>query len=273
MTPSRSKIVHQFNKHARSYDEHAYIQKSMVQMVIREIKCHTRHMSSALEIGCGTGDLTASLVREFPGIHLTAVDLAEEMIDIARQVVPHSSVDFIIADAEDLCSEDRYDAIVSSATIQWFHSPQLTMARLKRSLRTQGIMVHTTFGPQTFASFYKILDRVADERGSKPVNSRLKMRSIDQWRDLFGSIELEEIAARSEVVEVTYANCRTWLQSLRGTGSAISSGAVVGPSYIREAMRRFDDAHSTEAGIVIRYEVLTLVMRNGKRRVKENIHE
>mgnify|MGYP000069128072 CR=1 FL=1 len=58
----------------------------------------------ALDIACGTGDFTVELLKRFPGMEVTGVDLTPEMIDIARAKTGDldSSVNFAVGDAQDL---------------------------------------------------------------------------------------------------------------------------------------------------------------------------
>lgn len=51
---------------------------------------------TCLEIGCGTGKNTAWLVRK--SIHVTAVDLSEEMLERARKKVGSNKVEYVQAD-------------------------------------------------------------------------------------------------------------------------------------------------------------------------------
>ena len=70
----------------------------------------------ALDIACGTGDFTVELLKRFPGMEVTGVDLTPEMIDIARAKTGDldSSVNFAVGDAQDLgfIADETFDLIV-----------------------------------------------------------------------------------------------------------------------------------------------------------------
>ena len=88
-----------------------------------------REPLSILELGCGTGYLTALLRERFPEAAIEAVDFAPAMIARARERVPDAR--FVVADIEELELEpESYDLIVSSATVQWLTEPEQTFARL-----------------------------------------------------------------------------------------------------------------------------------------------
>lgn len=69
------------------------------QEVLAELVAHAR-ASSALDLACGTGRITEVLVRELPRGEVLAVDVAESMLDRARERVPAAR--FVRSDVRDL---------------------------------------------------------------------------------------------------------------------------------------------------------------------------
>ena len=66
-----------------------------------------------LELGCGPGNVTKLLKIRFPEAHITAIDLAPNMIAIARQQLP--DVDFRLMDVRDILSlSEKFDAVMCS---------------------------------------------------------------------------------------------------------------------------------------------------------------
>ncbi len=70
---------------------------------------------SILDIGCGTGQLTAGIAERAK--HVTGIDLSPEMIANARQNYP--SLDFQIQDASNFHFEKKFDALFSNAALHW----------------------------------------------------------------------------------------------------------------------------------------------------------
>ena len=68
-----------------------------------------------LDIGCGTGEATLFLAREFPSARIRGVDISEEMIHIAQAKVgldPEGRIAFKVADASKLpWPEDSFDLV------------------------------------------------------------------------------------------------------------------------------------------------------------------
>lgn len=82
--------------------------------------------SRVLELGCGTGDLLAS-VKPSRGV---GVDFSEEMISIARRFYPH--LEFIVDDCEDLKLNEKFDYVIMSDLVGGLYDIQKTFDELKK---------------------------------------------------------------------------------------------------------------------------------------------
>src|SRR4051812_26221574 len=71
-----------------------------------------------VDLGCGPGQLTASLAERWPDARITGLDASPEMIERAHE---HATdrVNFLVADLVDWQPEVPPDVIVSNATLQW----------------------------------------------------------------------------------------------------------------------------------------------------------
>lgn len=74
----------------------------------RVVKFNVPKGSSVLELGCGVGDLLAEL-EPARGV---GVDFSDEMIQLARS--RHPDLEFMVADAGELVSKDKFDYIILS---------------------------------------------------------------------------------------------------------------------------------------------------------------
>jgi len=90
-----------------------------------------------LDIGCGTGHLTAKIAES--GAHIVGVDRQLTMITAARQAYP--DLRFEVADARKLPFEETFDAVFSNAALHWIHEPQLVIRNIWKVLRPQGRFV------------------------------------------------------------------------------------------------------------------------------------
>ena len=96
---------------------------------------------AVLDVGCGTGEITARLAGLYPEATLTGVDLIERHLELAR--VRSSGlggrVRFRKADAFALpFAEDRFDLVVCRHMLQAVPRPREAMAEMVRVLRPGG---------------------------------------------------------------------------------------------------------------------------------------
>ena len=68
-----------------------------------------------VDLGCGPGNLTASLVERWPGATLEAIDSSPEMVDAARA----AGIDARVADVHEWTPAPDTDVVVTNAVLQW----------------------------------------------------------------------------------------------------------------------------------------------------------
>lgn len=90
-----------------------------------------------LDVGCGTGDLTARIAKE--GAKVTGVDLNESMILQAQKKYPH--INFSVEDAENLPFKNEFDAIFSNAAMHWMHNQEAVLKAFYHALKSGGRIV------------------------------------------------------------------------------------------------------------------------------------
>jgi len=88
-----------------------------------------------LEIGCGTGQLTRSLVAR--GQSVIAVEPGQNLISLARQVAP--AVDFVNRRFEDAELPDPFVGAFCASAFHWL-DPDVSWRKVARSLRPGGVL-------------------------------------------------------------------------------------------------------------------------------------
>jgi len=207
-----------------------------------------------LELGCGTGALTAWLSHHFPEAEITAVDLAPEMAALAAQRCPAAQITVADAEAYVELHPGPYDLICSSAAVQWFAQPRTTLQKCQSLLRQDGLLAVATFGPDTFHEL-----RAAFAAVEPGVDRILQPPSAAQWRDLFPEADLQE----SWVVQ-NFPSVRAFLASVQQAGAnaapASPSRHLRRPVYhamLREYASRFP---APDGGITATYHLISLVV-------------
>ncbi|MBW4095720.1 MAG: trans-aconitate 2-methyltransferase [Acidobacteria bacterium] len=73
-----------------------------------------------VDLGCGPGNLTATLARRWPEAEVVGVDSSAEMIQAARSMVDApSNLSFALGSIDSWQPESGTDVVVSNAALQW----------------------------------------------------------------------------------------------------------------------------------------------------------
>jgi trans-aconitate 2-methyltransferase len=88
-----------------------------------------------VDLGCGTGTLTALLADRWPDAEVEGIDSSPEMIAAAR---PSDRLAFRVGDVESWTQPADADVIVSNATLQWVPTHRALLTRWARELPAGG---------------------------------------------------------------------------------------------------------------------------------------
>ena len=99
---------------------------------------------SVLDVGCGPGTITVDLAaRVFPG-RVTAVEVTDAALDLARaeaRARDVSNIDFVVADVHDLDQpDDRFDVVHAHQVLQHVADPVQALREMRRVCVPDGIV-------------------------------------------------------------------------------------------------------------------------------------
>lgn len=92
-------------------------------------RIHVTAPATVADLGCGPGDLTATLTERWPTAHVTGLDSSPEMIARAQRLV-HDRLTFVRADVTTWAPPEPPDVIVANALFQWIPSHRDILTRL-----------------------------------------------------------------------------------------------------------------------------------------------
>ncbi|MFI6266370.1 trans-aconitate 2-methyltransferase [Micromonospora sp. NPDC051006] len=87
---------------------------------------------TVVDLGCGPGQLTATLATRWPGSRVLGLDSSPEMIEKAREL--GAPVEFAVGDVRDWRSGPDTDVVMSNAVLQWIPGHQELLGRWAREL-------------------------------------------------------------------------------------------------------------------------------------------
>jgi trans-aconitate 2-methyltransferase len=115
---------------------------------------------TALDAGCGSGRVTAELLRRLPDGRLTAVDGSEAMIAKAKERLGDAT-SYLVADLAELEVGEPVDLIFSTATFHWIPDHDRLFEHLHAALRPGGRLVAQCGGEGNVAEHARVIASVA----------------------------------------------------------------------------------------------------------------
>jgi len=209
-------VVSSFNHAAHSYDTTADIQAIVAEALLARIGYLSPR--SILDIGCGTGLLTALALKRWPDAAITAVDAAPAMLDVARAKLP--SVRFLQGDAAHLPLTEKFDLVLSSMVLHWLKPDVL--AHWKEFVAAQGGL-HVAFPVDgSLREWADHCKRHGTEDGLWPFPAR----------KAFAAVEVVSHA-------ISYGSAHDFLLAMKQTGAATGDAAkpVMAAGTLRRLLR------------------------------------
>jgi malonyl-CoA O-methyltransferase len=149
-----------FSRAAPGYDAAAALQREVEARLLESLEFYpVKHGDKqppqrVLDLGSGPGRAAAAMRRRWPKAQVLALDLALPMLRQARgrdgwQPL-RRGVDRVCADARALpLAETSLDVLFSNLCLQWVEDLPAVFAGFRRALRPGGLLLVSTFGPDT----------------------------------------------------------------------------------------------------------------------------
>jgi len=191
---------------------------------------------SVVDLGCGTGALTAALAERWPGAAVTGVDASREMLAAAAEHVAPGRVRFVAGDVRDWAPAGPVDVVVSNAVLHWVPGHDLLLGRWASWLAPGGalaVQVPGNFRAPTHAALAALCR-----------SSRWAPALADVAPDESAVLEpagyLDVLTAAGLTADVWET---TYLHVLSGTDPVL---AWVRSTTLRPVLARLDEAQTAE---------------------------
>lgn len=159
------RVRRNFSCHAAEYDRFALVQKRVVGELVRLLRGEGEPDGLVLEVGTGTGLLTAELLRSCIGVRPVVSDLAHGMtMQAAARLHGIPAVD---ADARALPVRDgSFDLVLSSSVYQWVEDLTGAFREASRVLAPGGRFAFALFAERTLEELREAHRQAAAEVGA-----------------------------------------------------------------------------------------------------------
>jgi SAM-dependent methyltransferase len=181
-----------------------------------------------LDVGCGTGALTQTILSVAEPSAVTGVDPSEGFIAYARAETPDARARFLIGDARALpIDSDVFDAAVSGLALNFVPDPARAVAEMARATRPAGtvaVYVWDYAGKMQFMRYFwdaaVALDPQARDLDEGP---RFPVCHPEALERLFAAANLRDVVIRAIDIPTFFRDFDDyWSPFLGGQGSAPS---------------------------------------------------
>jgi malonyl-CoA O-methyltransferase len=204
-----------FNKAAANYDAVAELQNEIGDRLIERLDYVRLQPARILDLGAGTGFFSSALLKRYRKADVVALDIAENMLQQVRSRGGwFRKPRCVCADGESLpFADDSFNLIFSNLMLQWCIDLEATLVELRRVLAPGGLLMFTTFGPDTLMELRASWEAVD---GFTHVNSFVDMHDVG---DSLMNTRWAEPVMDSERITVTYRELSTLMQDLKQIGA------------------------------------------------------
>ena len=213
-----------FERAATSYDAAAVLQREVADRMLERLDYMKLEPARVLDAGAGTGYGTRLLADRYPKANLIALDMAQAMLHTARGTRPWwkralpmlggSGTAYLCADVDRIpLAASSVNAIWSSLTLQWCNEPEKTFRELYRVLAPGGLLMFSTFGPDTLK---ELRQAFAGIDGYTHVNRFVDMHDLG---DMLSYAGFAAPVMDMEYITLTYADVKSLLRELKDIGA------------------------------------------------------
>lgn len=245
-----------FGRAADGYDEAAVLQHEIGQRMLERLDYVKLQPRRILDIGCGTGLATAGLLTRYPKAEVVALDFALPMLAHARRRGrwlrrPRC----LCADLDQLpLTPQSVDLVFSNAALQWSVDPAAAIAEMHRVLRPGGLLMFSSFGPDTLQ---ELRSAWAEVDGYAHVHSFVDMHD---YGDMLLAAGMADPVMDAERIVLTYGDTRSLMRDLKAIGAANATIArtrtLTGRERLQSLAQAYERFRDRDGRLPATYEVV-----------------
>jgi len=252
-----------FEQAAATYDAAAVLQNEVCRRMLARLDYIKIEPTTILDAGSGTGNAVAGLLARYSRARVIALDLALAMARRTGSRRPWwrglfewsgPRLTAVCGDIEQLPLASACAGMVwSNLAIQWSNEPQRAFAEMHRVLAPGGLLLFSSFGPDTLKEL-----RAAFQSVDRHTHVH-RFTDMHDVGDMLVACGFADPVMDMEVVTLTYADVRELMRDLKAIGAHnVTRGrpaALAGKSLLAKVAQNYEPARR-EGRLPATFEVI-----------------
>lgn len=208
-----------FEKAASTYDAAAVLQREIGNRLLERLDYIHFQPQRILDVGAGTGICSYQLAEQYKESEVFILDFATAMLQQARQKRSwrqrwSSRYQYLTGDAASLpLADNSVDMIFSNLALQWCEDLTQVFAEFRRVLKPDGMLLFSTFGPDTLKELNACWQQVDTYRH---VNNFIDLHEVG---DALMKSGFSDPVMDMEMITVTYPDVMEIMRDLKQIGA------------------------------------------------------
>lgn len=210
-----------FNRAASDYDAAAVLQREVCVRMLERLAYIKLQPACILDAGSGTGWGTRQLAERYPAAQIASLDIAIGMLQAARSRSGWWRKLFNSARQMQVCGDiealplahGSVEMVWSNLAVQWCNDLPRAFAELHRILKADGLLMFSTFGPDTLKELRQAFSGVDSH------NHLNRFADMHDIGDMLVHAGFAEPVMDMEYLTLTYDDVRDALYDLKRIGA------------------------------------------------------
>lgn len=253
----RKTIQRRFGRAASDYAGRARLQTEVAGRLLERLDGLKFSPEVVIDLGCGPGLQARALSERYRDARVLALDLALPMLREARRQTGWRGRKFqrVAADAHALpLAESSVDLIYSNLMLQWCDDLPAVLNGLRRALRPGGLLLVSTFGPDTLTELREAWAAVDDGRHVS------RFTDVQTVGDCLVRAGFQEPVLDTDWFTTLYKQPRDVLDELRAIGANNAlhrpGEGLTGPGRLRRMLGAYEHQRKADGHVPATWEVV-----------------
>lgn len=252
-------VATRFSSAAATYGQHAVVQTEAAR-ILADLVAKLTPSARILEIGCGTGILTAKLVRLLPDAVIHAIDVAPAMVAKAQERLAGAGrVFWVVGDIGSMRGERPYDMVVSNSSLHWVVPLSAVVKSAAQLLAPGGHFAFSIMIKGTLGELRAVRERIAPHK-IPPWHLPTAEEVLDSLRES----GLELLYEKRSSSRIEFPSAADFLRCIHDQGLTGGRFSNAGISLNRTELRKLvsgynENYKSKRSGVFATYEVMYVV--------------